>query len=204
MMCRLSPLLRHRRDGFAFIPALAAVAVLAAPAAPALAASPLTGETLGGMATTTNGSASVFRTCAQRYVARAGASFNVSGNATGPYAGSFVGTQGSANLFYTVIHNMDSYDGLSVPFTITSGAATITGTISHGQITLQPQFLEGLGFLCDGPTVAGLSVNTTATYTATIQALRQASQAISRQVQVFGSLSTESGVQTSLTANFTG
>ena len=47
-------------------------------------------------------------------------------------------------------------------------------------------------------------MNTTATYTATIQAPGQASQAISGQAQVFGSVSTESGVQTSLTANFTG
>jgi hypothetical protein len=206
MMCRLSSLLRPRRDGLALIATLAAVAVLAAPAtsASASAASPLTGETLGGTATTTNGSGRAILSCIRRDVAEASATFNVSGEATGPYPGSFVESQGSANLFYTVIHNMDSYDGLSVPFTITSGATTITGTISHSQFSLNPSFLNDFGFLCDGPAVAGLSLNTTDTYTATIQAPGQASQTISGQAQVFGSVSNTSGVQTSLTANFTG
>jgi hypothetical protein len=208
MVCRLSRLLRPRRDGFALIPALAGVAVLAAPAASALAASPLTGETLAGIATTMNGSASAITSCIHRDVVHASATFNASGEATGPYPGSFVENQGSANLFDTVIHNQASYDGLSVPFTITSGTApdttTITGTISHSQSALQPGFLEGFGFVCNGPTVVGLNVNTTATYTATIQAPRQASQAISGQAHVSGSLYTEPGAQTSLTASFTG
>jgi hypothetical protein len=204
MVCRLSHLSNRRRNRFALIPALAAVAVLAAPAASASAASPLTGETLTGTATTTTGSASAFRNCIQRYVVGAGATFNASGTAAGPYRGPFVESQGSANLFDTGIHNQLSYDGLSVPFTITSGKTTITGTISHSQSSLQPGFLEGFGFLCNGPTVVGLNVNTTATYTATIQAPRRASQAISGQAHVGGSLSTEPGVQTSLTASFTG
>lgn len=204
MTCRLSRLLRPRRDELALIATLAAVAVLAAPATSASAASPLTGETLGGTATTTNGSGRAILSCIRRDVAEASASFNVSGETAGPYPGSFVESQGSANLFYTVIHDTDSYDGLSVPFTITSGATTITGTISHSQFSLNPSFLNGFGFLCDGPTVAALSLNTTDTYTATIQAPGQASQAISGRAQVFGSVSTESGVQTSLTANFPG
>ena len=158
MVCRLSRLLRPRRNGFALIPALAAVAVLAAPAASASAATPLSGETLTGTATTTNGSVSGFRNCIQRYVVGASATFNASGKAAGPYPGSFVENQGSASLFDTVMHNQLSYDGLSVPFTITSGTTTITGTISHGQSSLQPGFLEGFGFLCNGPTVVGLNV----------------------------------------------
>ena len=205
MVCRLSHLLNRRRNGFALIPALAAVAVLAAPAASASAATPLSGETLAGTATTTNGGGGGFRNCIQHYVFSASATFNASGKVllTGPYPGSFVENQGSASLFDTVIHNQLSYDNLSVPFTITSGTTTITGTISHYQSTLMIGALGGFGFLCNGPIVVGLSVNTPATYTATIHT-GQASQAISGQAHVGGSLSTEPGVQTSLTASFTG
>jgi hypothetical protein len=203
MVCRRSGLLNPRRNRFALIPALAAVAVLAAPAASASAATPLTGETLTGTATTTNGSASAFRNCAQRYVIRASATFNASGKATGPYAGSFVEKQGSVSLFNTVIHNQLSYSALSVPFTIASGATTITGTISHYQSSLLSWYLPGFGFLCNGPTVVGLSVNATATYTATIQVPGQAPQAMSGQANVSGSLYTQSGAQTSLTDSFT-
>jgi hypothetical protein len=209
MVCRLSHLLNPRRNGFALIPALAAVAVLAAPAASAsAAATPLTGETLMGTATTTNGSASAFRNCIQRYVIGASATFNASGNATGPYPGSFVDEQGSVSLFDTGIHNQLSQSALSVPFTITSvtttGTTTITGTISNYQSSRFPNLgpLGGLGFLCHGPTVVGLSVNATVTYTATIQVPGQAPQAISGQAHVSGSVSTQSGAQTSLTDSF--
>ena len=208
MVCRLSHLLNRRRNGFALIPALAAVAVLAAPAASASAASPLTGETLGGTTLTTNGGGVALPSCVRREMADATATFNASGEATGPYPGSFAENQGSANMFDTIMHNQLSYDNLSVPFTITSGTApdttTITGTISHSQYSLYPDSTPGFGLLCNGAAVAGLSVNTTATYTATIQAPGQASQAISGQADVFGSLSTKLGGQTSLTASFTG
>jgi hypothetical protein len=208
MACRLSHLFNPLRNGFALIPALAAVAVLAAPAAFASAATPLTGETLMGAVTTTNGSAYGVRNCIQHYMLGASATFNASGKATGPYLGSFVDEQGSASLFDTVIHNQLSYDALSVPFTITSGTApdttTITGTISHYQSSLVIGGLWGFGFLCNGPTVVGLSVNATATYTATIQVPGQAPQAISGQAHVSGSLSTQPGAQTSLTDSFTG
>lgn len=203
MVCRLSRLLNRRRNGFALIPALAAVAVLAAPAASASAASPLTGETLAGTATTTNGSARGFRNCIQRVMFGASATFNASGEATGPYPGSFVEKQGSASLFDTVMHNQLSQSALSVPFTITSRTTTITGTISNYQSSRFPNLgdLGGLGFLCNA--TVGLSVNTTATYTATITH-GQASQAISGQAHVGGSLSTKPGAQTSITAYFTG
>ncbi|HYB28102.1 MAG TPA: hypothetical protein VEF89_15905 [Solirubrobacteraceae bacterium] len=203
MVCRLSHLLTPRRNGFALIPALAAVAVLAAPAASASAASPLTGETLAGTATTTNGGGRAIPSCINHGLAGASATFNASGEATGPYPGSFVENQGSASLSETVMHNQLSADSISVPFTITTGATTITGTISHSQFSRYPN-LNGFGFLCAGATVVGLSVNTTATYTATIQAPGQTPQAISGQAQVFGSLYTQPGAQTSLTASFTG
>ena len=115
--------------------------------------------------------------------------------------------QGAAGLFDTVIHNQLSQSGLSVPFTITTpGNTTITGTISNYQSSRFPNLgpLGGLGFLCSGPTVAGLSVNTTATYTATIQVPGQAPQAISGQADVSGTVSTQSGAQTNLTESFTG
>ena len=79
MACRLSHLFHPRRNGFALIPALAAVAVLAAPAASASAATPLTGETLAGAVTTTNGGGGGFRNCIQHYVFSANAAFNASG-----------------------------------------------------------------------------------------------------------------------------
>ena len=172
MLRRLSRLSTPRGNGFALIPALAAVVVFAAPAAYASAASPLTGETLAATATSTGGSSYGVRNCIQRYTFGANATFNASGHATKPYPGSFVDEQGSASLFDTGIHNQLSQSALLVPFTITTpGNTTITGTISNYQSSRFPNLgpLGGLGFLCSGPTVAGLSVNTTATYTATIQ-----------------------------------
>jgi len=206
MLCPRSHLLNPRRNGFALIPALAAVALFAAPAASASAVTPLTPETLTGAVTTTSGSASAFRNCSQRYVVSASATFNSSGDANGPYPGSFVEGQGSTSLFDTVIHNQLSQSALSVPFTITSGSTTITGTISNYQYSRFPNLgpLGGLAFLCQGPTVAGLNVNTTASYTATIQLPGQAPQAISGQAQVNGTISTQPGAQTTLTARFTG
>ena len=209
MMCRLSRLLTARRKGLALISAGAAIAVLAVPAASASAASPLTGETLMGAVTTTNGSVYGVRNCPQHYFLGANATFNASGQVpTGPYPGTFVDEQGSAGLFDTVFHNQFSSDALSVPFTITSGTApdatTITGTISHYQSSLVIGGLWGFGFLCSGPTVVGLSVNTTAAYTATIQVPGQAPQAISGQAHVSGSVSTQPGAQTILTDSFTG
>ena len=208
MVCRLSRLLRPRRDGFALILVLGAFALFVAPAASASASSPLTGETLGGTTLTTNGGGVAWPSCVRRELADASATFNASGEATGPYPGSFTENQSSANLFDTIIHNKLSYANLSVPFTITSGTApnttTITGTISHAQYSLYPDSTPGFGLLCNGAAVAGLGVNTTGTYTATIQAPGQAPEAISGQAAVFGSLSTEPGVQTSLTASFTG
>jgi hypothetical protein len=206
MTCRLSRCLNPRRHGLALILALAAVAVFAAPAASA--ASPLTGETLGGTTSTTNGGGVAWPSCVRREMADAIAGFNASGEATGPYPGSFAENQASAQMFDSIIHNKLSYANLSVPFTITSGTVpnitTITGTISHSEDSLYPDFTPGFALLCSGTAVAGLSVNTTATYTATIQAAGQASQAISGQAQVFGSLSSKPGVEGSLTATFTG
>jgi hypothetical protein len=113
-------------------------------------------------------------------------------------------TQGSASLFETVIHNQLSYDSLSVPFTVTSGTTTITGTITHAQSSLNPEPLPGFAFLCKGPAVVGLDVNTTATYTATIDVPGQAPEAVSGQAHVSGSFSTGLAVQPGLTASFTG
>lgn len=203
MVWRLSRRLTLRRSGLALIPALAAVAGLAAPAASASAASPLTGETLAGTATTTSGGGRAIPNCTSHGLAGVGATFNASGEATGPYPGSFVENQGSASLSESVMHNQLSGDSLTVPFTITSGATTITGTISHSQSSRYPN-LNGFGFLCNGPTVVGLSVNTAAAYTATIQAPGKTPQAISGQAQVVGDLHTEPGAQGSLTAIFTG
>ena len=113
-------------------------------------------------------------------------------------------TQGSASLFETVIHNQLSYDSLWVPFTITSGTTTITGTITHGQTSLNPEPLPGFGFLCNGSAVAGLDVSTTATYTATIEVPGQAPETISGQARVSGSFSAGLSVPPGLRASFTG
>ena len=133
----------------------------------------------------------------------ASATFNASGHATGPYPGSFLVNQGSAHLFKAIFHNQLSNAGVSVPFTITSGTTTITGTVSHSLITLNPSFLTGFGFLCNGSTVVGLNVSTSANYTATIQS-RHASQAISGQAHVSGRLLFQSPTDSSLTVSFTG
>ena len=94
-----------------------------------------------------------------------------------------------------------------MPFTITyTGQHNDHGHNQQLSILPLPNLgpLGGLGFLCSGPTVAGLSVNTTATYTATIQVPGQAPQAISGQADVSGTVSTQSGAQTNLTESFTG
>ena len=206
MVWCLCHFMNRRRMRLALTAVLAVAAAMVAPAGSASAASPLTGETLAVTATTSSGGGAAGPSCTstQRAIATASATFNASGTATGPFGGSTVETQGSASLLETVIHNRVSYDSLSVPFTITSGTTTITGTITHGQTSLLSIPLPGFGFLCNGSSVVDLQVNTTATYAATIEMPGQAAQDISGQAYFRGILYTQTGAETSLTESFTG
>ena len=207
MVCRLSRLLRPRGDGFVLILALAAVAVLVAPAASASAASPLTGETLGGATLTTNGGGAAWPSCVRREMADATATFNASGEAP--------------DHIPARLRRIKVLRTCSTPSSITSSRTTTSRSRSRSHrapprtpprspdnqplpILAVPRLYARLRAPLQWGRRRGPRRNTTGTYTATMQAPGQASQAISGQAQVFGSLSTKPGVPTSLTASFTG
>jgi hypothetical protein len=214
MVCRLSHLLNRRRNGFALIPALAAVAALAAPAASASAATPLTGETLTGTATTTSGSLAENVSCID-HIGEVGASatFTASGTASGPYPGGFVDTEGSAGL--SGFKDPPWTLRLNIPFTITSetttGTTTETTTIT-GKITNAYPSIGVGGFICNGSSFAGFDVDTLegvgaldgASYTATITAPGQAAQTVTGHVAVNGSLSIQPNGPGKVTYSFFG
>ena len=190
MLCRLSRCLNARRPAFAVITALAGIVLLAAPSA--LAATPLTGETLAGAGTTTSGQGS--GNCIYRGLVFASANFNASGPATGPYRGQFVAINGGASL--------SGYRNppwrLRVLFTITSGNTTITGAISNPY-----PYGWGIGPNCNGSAIVGFGANATnSAYTATINVLGQAPQTVNGQVHFTGNFSTQPGAQTSISATF--
>ena len=103
----------------------ALMSVWAVPSASAVAS--LTGEKLSGTATTVSGQG--FGNCINRGSMSASATFNASGTATGPYAGSFVEKQASAGL--SGYRNPPWRLTLRIPFTVTSGSTTITGSITN-------------------------------------------------------------------------
>ena len=114
-----------RRRTFILIPAAVATALAASHSASA--ATPLTGEVLGGTGTTAN---TTYSQC--RGALGASASFAVSGNATvngsaGPYPGTFVASgrawaSGRQQFGFT-------YASETATFAITSDTTTITGTL---------------------------------------------------------------------------
>jgi 5-hydroxyisourate hydrolase-like protein (transthyretin family) len=193
MLRRLSRLLNAPRNGLALIPALAAIALFAAPSASA--ATPLTGEALNGTATTTSGQG--YGNCLNRGTVGASANFNASGPATGPYAGKFVEVNGSAGM--SGYRNPPWRLTLGIPFTITSGTTTITGRITNPY-----PWMGGIGFICNSTSVVGFTAGANwATYTAMITVPGRAPQTINGKVQVIGNFSTQPGAQTSITAKFT-
>jgi hypothetical protein len=129
----------------------ACLAVLAAPSA--FAASPLTGETFSGSATTTKTVACDFSQPTESF------SFSSSGGASGPYSGTYSET-GTVTL-----NTSEDVVGFDATFTVTSASGTVHGSKSFGA-----QTVGGSGFCgpqgtqnSDG-SAAGLS------YTATITA----------------------------------
>jgi hypothetical protein len=109
----------QRRQSLFFGLALTVALVLAVGLPPATAAAVLTGETLSGSSTQGNSSA-----CP---------TYSVSGNATGPYPGTFQET-GSLDI------NAGSF---SATFTITSGATRITGSKeAHPFAACNPGFVQ--------------------------------------------------------------
>jgi hypothetical protein len=120
------------------------------------------------------------------------ATFNAAGSATGtnglapPYPGTF--TETSANVYVSArtVNVSGSVQitrtlTLSIPFTITSGSTTITGTVTN------PAPYSGGSILCSGGSfyAGGPLVNATAAaYTATIQAKRQPAKKVGGTAQV--------------------
>ena len=146
--------------GFAVIPTLAAIVLLAAAPTSAVAAvTPLTGEGLTGAATSTGGSAS--GSCPNRFSESGSMGFSVGGTGTGPYRWPFSET---GNFSLSGVRNPPWMIRFSAAFTIKSGNTTITGSFASPR-----NAWWGVGFICNSAgRVAGYSVSGPVTYTATI------------------------------------
>jgi hypothetical protein len=115
----------------------------------------------------------------------ASATFSASGPAAGPYDGTFTETAAKVSVSTVLVSAPTPHPSstltLSIPFTISSGSTTITGTITNpppysgGSI-----FCYGGGFYAAGPDVNANA----ATYTATIQSQRQLAQTVTGTAQV--------------------
>jgi hypothetical protein len=145
MVSRIASGLCAWRWRLALIPVLAVVALATAQSA---SASPLTGEALSGTGYTSNGS------CSNGVSAKA--SFSASGQATGPYPGTFVATSGSASVSGHNFGFGNLYASESAKFTITSGATTITGSFNPRSSTAFG------GYSCPTFSIGLLSFNYTA------------------------------------------
>jgi len=116
----------------------------------------------------------------------ASATFTAAGPATGPYAGSFTAATpanpATAIVSARITPQISRTLTLSIPFTISSGSTTITGTVTN------PAPYSGGSLLCvRGPfyPTNGLSVAAnSATYTATIQTQRQPAHKVSGTARV--------------------
>jgi hypothetical protein len=110
----------------------------------------------------------------------ASATFNASGPAAGPYSGTF--TETNANVSVSVPTWTSSRRlTLYIPFTITSGSTTISGTVTN------PSPYSGGTLLCSGGSFfsGGPIVNASAaTYTATIRSKGQPAQTVTGTAQV--------------------
>ena len=132
-------------------------------------------ETLSGTATTTGGAAGL---CLSSSLL-ANANVTLAGSAAGPYPGPFTETNATASLSRNAGKTQLK---LTIPFTITSGRTTITGTITN------PQPYAGGSPLC-GPSfsIYGIDVGTTAAhYTATIKRPGRPAQTINGTAQING------------------
>ncbi len=154
-------------------------------------------EVLQGTATTTSGGVS-FGTpgsCGSSGSHTVWAVFSAAGTATGPYTGQFTNTNATGSVSgYQKPGQM--FLRLHIPFTISSGTTTITGTINPPN----PDTLPGW-FLCNGSTFTGFEAATGnwLNYTATIQTLGQPAQTISGTAAVDGNFYIQPGAQTAVT-----
>jgi hypothetical protein len=157
MTNRLSNAVKIWPRRWTLVPSLVVIVLAAAP--PAWAATPLTGEVLNGTGTTSNQSSA----CSTPWGYSnpwVNVSFNVSGQATGPYRGTFVasgraGAQGKQEFGITRASE-------TATLTITSGTTTITGKLSPG---IRPYAIVGYGCSSGGVSsfgMNGLLVNYTA------------------------------------------
>jgi len=132
-------------------------------------------ETLSGTATTTGGATGLWLSSSLL----ATANFNAAGSPAAPYHGNFSETNASASLSRSAGNTQLK---LAIPFTISSGTTTITGTITN------PKPYAGGSPLC-GPSfyISGIDVGTNGgQYTATIQRPGQPAQTISGTAQING------------------
>ncbi|MEA2410400.1 MAG: hypothetical protein QOC77_961 [Thermoleophilaceae bacterium] len=127
------------------------IALVAAPGA--FAASPLTGETFSGPAQTTTTAACDFSQATESF------SFNSTGTASGPYAGTY-----SESGTVTLNTNEDVV-GFDATFTIASPSGNVQGSKSFG-----PQTVGGSGFCGPSGTENSVGSATGLSYTAQITA----------------------------------
>ena len=154
--------------------AVGAMAIAAGGVGTAATAAQAQNEVLQATATTFTGGTSGW--C---FKGSASATFTAAGPATGPYPGTF--TETNANVSVSAPTYTSRTLTLSIPFTISSGSTTITGTITN------PPPYSGGSLLCSGGSfyAGGPIVNANAAaYTATIQASGQRAQTVSGTAQV--------------------
>ena len=161
--------------------AVSAIAITAVAGGTAATAAQAQDEVLHATTTTFTGGGSGI--C---FNGRASATFSSAGPATGPYPETF--TESTANV--SVVARTVNVSGsvqisrtltLSIPFTITSGSTTITGTVTN------PPPYSGGSILCAGGsfTSGGPIVNASAAaYTATIQTKGQPARTVGGTAQV--------------------
>jgi hypothetical protein len=141
-------------------------------------------ETLSGQTTTISGRVS--NPCPAPSNPSVSASFSAVGSATGSYAGQFTNTNAWASVSGILLKPGYIQLRFGIPFTITSGATTITGTITNPY--------PWIGGLFECGTVYGGSSR--ATYTATIH---PAGQTISGAAQVILSIPIKTGAPGTIT-----
>lgn len=161
-----------RRDSCKALAVAVSAIIIAAAEGVAANAAQAQNEVLS--ATTTTFSAGGSGWC---FKGSASATFNAVGPAAGPYAGTFTEINANANV------SAPSYTSrnltLSIPFTVSSGATTITGSVTN------PPPYSGGSLLCSNFFAAGVVVNAgAAAYTATIQSTGTTARRVSGTAQV--------------------
>jgi hypothetical protein len=155
--------------------AVSMMAIAAAGGGIAATAAQAETEVLGATATTFTGGGGGL--CSK---GSGSAMFNATGAATGPYPGAFTETNANASVSVNDLTPSSTLK-LSIPFTISSHSATITGMVTN------PSPYSGGALECGGGSfnVAGVLVNpSAAAYTATIQGTGQPARTVSGTADV--------------------